>query len=95
MIYSSIDNQLIKQTLTQAKTIAMIGVSFIKKEEISTSYKFRGMKKTEKQYLTINMKTKEPGLYNLSLTVTDLYSNQKVTKKRDVFITHNVVNYIY
>jgi len=33
MVNSTIDNQLIKQVLTHAKTIAMIGVSFIKKEE--------------------------------------------------------------
>jgi len=33
MVNSEIDNQLIKQVLTHAKTIAMIGVSFIKKEE--------------------------------------------------------------
>ena len=36
MVNSSIDNQLIKQVLTQAKTIAMIGVSSIKKEKTST-----------------------------------------------------------
>ena len=41
MTYSSIDNQLIKQTLTEAKTIAMIGVSLIKKEEISTMIRRR------------------------------------------------------
>ena len=36
MVNSEIDNQLIKQVLTHAKTIAMIGVSFIKKEETTT-----------------------------------------------------------
>ena len=36
MVNSTIDNQLIKQTLTYAKTIAMVGVSLIKKEETST-----------------------------------------------------------
>ena len=36
MVNSTIDNQLIKQTLTDAKTIAMVGVSLIKKEETST-----------------------------------------------------------
>ena len=35
MVHSTIDNQLIKQALTQAKTIAMVGVSSIKKEETS------------------------------------------------------------
>ena len=36
MFNSIIDNQLIKQALTNAKTIAMVGVSLIKKEETST-----------------------------------------------------------
>ena len=36
MVYSVIDNQLIKQILTNAKTIAIVGVSLIKKEETST-----------------------------------------------------------
>ena len=36
MVNSKIDNQLIKQALTNAKTIAMVGVSLIKKEETST-----------------------------------------------------------
>ena len=36
MVNSTIDNQLIKQALTNAKTIAMVGVSLIKKEETST-----------------------------------------------------------
>ena len=36
MVNSTIDNQLIKQTLTHAKTIAMVGVSLIKNEETST-----------------------------------------------------------
>ena len=36
MVNSIIDNQLIKQVLTHAKTIAMIGVSLINKEETST-----------------------------------------------------------
>ena len=35
MVHSTIDNQLIKQALTQAKTIAMVGASSIKKEETS------------------------------------------------------------
>ena len=35
MVNLTIDNQLIKQVLTQAKTIAMVGVSLIKKEETS------------------------------------------------------------
>ena len=35
MVNSTIDNQLIKQALTHAKTIAMVGVSSIKKEESS------------------------------------------------------------
>ena len=36
MLSSTIDDQLIKQVLTHAKTIAMVGVSSVKKEETST-----------------------------------------------------------
>ena len=36
MVNSIINNQLIKKTLTSAKTVAMVGVSFIKKEESSS-----------------------------------------------------------
>jgi len=39
MSNSTIDNQLIKQVLTQTKTIAMVGVSFIKKEETPANIK--------------------------------------------------------
>ena len=36
MFHSTLDDQLIKQVLTNAKTIAMVGVSSVKKEETST-----------------------------------------------------------
>ena len=35
MVYSTTENELIKKTLTSAKTVAMVGVSSIKKEESS------------------------------------------------------------
>ena len=35
MVHSIIENKLLKQILTSTKTIAMVGVSFIKKEETS------------------------------------------------------------
>ena len=41
MTNSAIDEQLIKQILTSAKTIAMVGVSLIKKEEPSNNIKRR------------------------------------------------------
>ena len=41
MFNSTIDNQLIKQALIKAKTIAIVGVSLPKKEEISTSIRRR------------------------------------------------------
>ena len=36
MVNSTVDNKLIKKVLTDTKTIAMVGVSLIKKEETST-----------------------------------------------------------
>ena len=41
MFNSTIDNELIKQTFIKAKTIAIVGVSLPKKEEISTSIRRR------------------------------------------------------
>ena len=41
MVYPPIDNKLIKEVLASAKTIAMIGVSSIKKEETSAVIKRR------------------------------------------------------
>ena len=41
MTHSAIDEQLIKQILTSAKTIAMVGVSSIQKKELSNNIKRR------------------------------------------------------
>ena len=41
MIHSAIDDQLIKQVFTHAKTIAIVGVSSVKKEEVSTKIRRR------------------------------------------------------
>jgi len=65
------------------------------KEEISTSYEYSGYNPTEKQYLTINIKDAEPGVYQLSLTVSDVNSGQKVTKERTLLITGEMVDYLY
>ena len=65
-----------------------------KKEEISTFYKYSGIDPTEKQYLTINMVDKEPGYYNILLSVTDLNSGQKVSKHRTVNFTNKVRHYL-
>jgi len=65
------------------------------KEEISTSYKYSGMNPTEKQHLTINMNDAEAGLYQLSLSVSDINSGQMVTKNRTMLITDDDINYLY
>ena len=36
MVYSTTEDELIKKTLTSAQTVAMVGVSSIKKEEVSS-----------------------------------------------------------
>ena len=41
MVYSTINNKLIEQALTSAKTIAMVGVSSAKKGEVSTKIRRR------------------------------------------------------
>ena len=41
MIHPTVEKKLIKETLTNAKTVAMVGVSFNKKEETRTSIRRR------------------------------------------------------
>ena len=41
MIHPTVEKKLIKETLTKAKTVAMVGVSFNKKEETRTSIRRR------------------------------------------------------
>ena len=41
MIHPTVEKKLIKETLTKAKTIAMVGVSFDKEEETRTSIRRR------------------------------------------------------
>ena len=66
-----------------------------KTDLIAASFKYSGIEQTEKQHLSIDMDVKEPGLYNLSLTVTDLNSNQKIIKDRQVRITDAAIDYLY
>ena len=41
MIHPTVEKKLIKETLTKAKTVAMVGISFNKKEETRTSIRRR------------------------------------------------------
>ena len=89
MVNSTIDNQLIKQVLTHAKTIAMVGVSFIKKEETSTLIKRRPS--------TIVMKYLQEFGYrvipvNPSSAGKKIYGETAVAKLEDIAIPIDVVN---
>ena len=89
MINSSIDNQLIKQVLTRAKTIAMIGVSSIKKEETSGTIKRRPS--------IIVMKYLQEFGYrvipvNPSSVRKEIYGETAVAKLEDITIPIDIVN---
>ena len=89
MVNSTIDNQLIKQTLTYAKTIAMVGVSLIKKEETSTLIKRRPS--------IIVMKYLQEFGYrvipvNPSSAGKQIYGETAVAKLEDIVIPIDVVN---
>ena len=89
MINSTIDNQLIKHTLTYAKTIAMVGVSLIKKEETSTLIRRRPS--------IIVMKYLQEFGYrvipvNPSSAGKKIYGETVVAKLEDIAIPIDVVN---
>ena len=89
MFNSIIDNQLIKQALTHAKTIAMVGVSLIKKEETYTLIKRRPS--------IIVMKYLQEFGYrvipvNPSSAGKKIYGETAVAKLEDIAIPIDVVN---
>ena len=89
MFNSIIDNQLIKQALTLAKTIAMVGVSLIKKEETSTLIRRRPS--------IIVMKYLQEFGYrvipvNPSSAGKKIYGETAVAKLEDIAIPIDVVN---
>ena len=89
MVNSIINNQLIKKTLTSAKTIAMVGVSFIKKEESSSVIRRRPS--------IIVMKYLQEFGYrvipvNPSSAGKKIYGEAAVAKLEDIAIPIDVVN---
>ena len=89
MFYSAVDNKLIKEVLTSAKTIAMVGVSSIKKRETSTNIKRRPS--------IIVMKYLQEFGYrvipvNPSSAGKKIYGETVVAKLEDVIIPIDVVN---
>ena len=89
MVNSTNDKQLIKQALTHAKTIAMVGVSLIKKEETSTLIRRRPS--------IIVMKYLQEFGYrvvpvNPSSAGKKIYGETAVAKLDDIAIPIDVVN---
>ena len=89
MVNSTINNQLIKRVLTNAKTIAMVGVSLIKKEKASTAIKRRPS--------IIIMKYLQEFGYrvlpvNPSSVGKKIYGETAVAKLEDITIPIDVVN---
>ena len=89
MVNSKINNQLIKQALTNAKTIAMVGVSLIKKEETSTLIRRRPsiivMKYLQEfGYRVIPVNPSSIGM--------KIYGETAVAKLEDIAIPIDVVN---
>ena len=89
MVNSTIDNQLIKRVLTKAKTIAMVGVSLIKKEETSIVIRRRPS--------IIVMKYLQEFGYrvipvNPSSVGKKIYGETAVAKLEDIAIPIDIVN---
>ena len=89
MVNSTVDNKLIKRVLTNTKTIAMVGVSLIKKEETSTLIRRRPS--------IIVMKYLQEFGYrvipvNPSSAGKKIYGETAVAKLEDISIPIDVVN---
>ena len=89
MVHSAIEDKLIKQALTHAKSIAMVGVSLIQKEETSTLIKRRPS--------IIVMKYLQEFGYrvipvNPSSVGKEIYGETVVAKLKDITIPIDVVN---
>ena len=89
MVNPITDNQLIKKTLTSAKTIAMIGVSFIKKESPSSVIRRRPSVIVMKYLQEFGYKVIP---INPSATGKKIYGETVVAKLEDVTIPIDVVN---
>ena len=89
MVYSTIDNQLIKQVLTSAKTIAMVGVSFIKKEETSTIIKRRPSIIVMKYLQEFGYRVIPVNPFSVGKKI---YGETAVAKLEDITIQVDVVN---
>ena len=89
MNHSAKDEQLIKQILTSAKTIAMVGVSLIKKEEPSNNIKRRPS-------IIVMKYLKEFGYkvipVNPSSVGKKIYEETVVAKLEDITIPVDIVN---
>ena len=89
MVHSTIDNQLIKQVLTSAKIIAMVGVSFIKKEETSAIIKRRPSIIVMKYLQEFGYRVIPVNPFSVGKKI---YGETAVAKLEDITIPVDVVN---
>ena len=89
MVYPPIDNKLIKEVLASAKTIAMIGVSSIKKKETSAVIKRRPSIIVMKYLQEFGYKVIP---VNPSSVGKKIYGETAVNKLEDITIPIDVVN---
>ena len=89
MVNSTVDNKLIKRVLTNTKTIAMVGVSLIKKEETHANIK-------RKPSIIVMKYLQEFGYrvipVNPSSAGKKIYGETVVAKLEDIAIPIDVVN---
>ena len=89
MAHSAKDEQLIKQILTSAKTIAMVGVSLIKKEEPSNNIKRRPSIIVMKYFKEFGYKVIP---VNPSSVGKKIHEETVVAKLEDITIPVDIVN---
>jgi hypothetical protein len=65
------------------------------KQDITASYQYEGVAPNEKINLAIDMSATKFGIYNLSITTTDLNNNNKVSKSIKLGIQNVLINYLF
>ena len=65
------------------------------RQEITASYEYEGIKPTENINLSIDLSATNFGLYELSITVQDSFSNKKTSKIIQFGIQNLAINYLF
>ena len=87
-----------KEKSTASKVFSKIGKFFGQKDEkvsISSSYFYHGSTPSEKIYLSIDMSALKNDVYDLSVTVVDVNSKERINKNAQLIVQDDLIYYLY